>query len=165
MELKNKHEIAIEKLISKSSDQFGEGLIVSKEKWDATNAVMDGKIPKWFIELFTKYPLSHAIMEIQDKENEDMEYVLEFVSPQWMESESIEAYPGCALLEHGYICIAADPTGGGDPYFINTLEGDNPAVYQIYHDVSDVGKEILAHGRQKVADSFSELFELGQLME
>ncbi len=163
--MKNKLEIAVEKLISKSGDSFGKGLIVARQKWNSTNKAMGGRIPEWFIDLFTSYPLSHALIEIKDREDDEMEYVLEFVSPEWMESESLEAYPGCAILEHGYICIAADPTGGGDPYFINVNESDDPAVYQIYHDISDVAEEIIAHGRQKIAESFSELFELGYLVK
>ena len=74
-------------------------------------------------------------------------------------------YPGLAIFEMGYICIASDPTGGGDPYFININEGDNPAVYQIYHDVSDLGEEIIAEGRKMIATSFSELFIRGKLMD
>lgn len=161
--MKSNLKKAIENLHNHSGDRFSQGPHVDEQEWHALNGEMGQKIPAWFIELFTKYQLSDVNLEIVDQEDEEMEYVLEFVHPDLMKEESLEAFPGCAILDHGYICIAADPTGGGDPYFINTLEGDNPAVYQVYHDVSDQGEEILAHGKRKVADSLSMLFELGQV--
>lgn len=149
--------------MANSEDSFGEGVVIDSKQWHSLNSKMGQIIPEWLIDLFTTYPLSYAILEITDEDDEEMEYALEFVCPESMENESIEAYPGCAILELGYICIAEDPTGGGDPYFISISEGDNPPVYQIYHDVGDVGEEILAEGRQRVANSLSELFERGQL--
>ncbi|HEY4108610.1 hypothetical protein, partial [Puia sp.] len=73
-------------------------------------------------------------------------------------SESVECYPGLAITDLGYACLAIDPTGGGDPYFMKVAEGDNPSVYQVYHDVSDVGTEIEAMGMIKIANSLSEFF-------
>lgn len=156
-------KIAIQNLIDKSSNKFG--LVIESDQWDNLNHRMNQKIPDWFKWLFITYPLAHSILVINDKEDEEMEYTLEFVSPDCIINESIECYPGCAILDYGYICIATDLTGGGNPYFINLEEGDNPAVYQIYHDVSDNGEEILAEGKQKIADSLSELFERGQFMD
>ncbi len=50
--MKNRLEVAVEKLISKSGDSFGEGLIVDRQKWNSTNKAMGGRIPEWFIDLF-----------------------------------------------------------------------------------------------------------------
>ena len=67
--------------------------------------------------------------------------------------------PGLAIRKLGYTCLAIDPTGGGDPYFMKTSEGDNPPVYQVYHDVSQIGSVIEQEGMKKIADSLSEFFE------
>lgn len=72
-----------------------------------------------------------------------------------MRSEMLECYPGTAIREHGYICVAGCTLGSGDQYYICNSDGDDPPLYQIYHDVSDV-----ADGRAGVFPSLSELFEL-----
>jgi hypothetical protein len=92
--------------------------------------------------------------------NTDDERSIEFVGFEGVQDEFYELYPGCAIGKLGYICIAEDPTGSGDPYFINIYEGDNPPVYQIYHDVSDIGEEIIQGGREKIVNQLSELFKI-----
>lgn len=149
----------------KTENKFGGGIKIEEGNWNVLNNKLNNKVPDWLIAVFSKYPIAHSTIEIKDVNDEEIEYRLEFVSPRWMESETLEAYPGCAIFDLGYICIAADPTGGGDPYFINIEEGNNPAIYQVYHDVSDKAEEIVTHGRQKIADTFSELFERGELIE
>jgi hypothetical protein len=37
-------------------------------------------------------------------------------------------------------------------------DGDNPAVYQVYHDVSQDGEVVEREGMNKIADSLSEFF-------
>jgi hypothetical protein len=47
-------------------------------------------------------------------------------------------YPGIVVKDDGFVPIGGDPTGSGDPYFINTSDDPPGAVYRIYHDmVSD----------------------------
>jgi hypothetical protein len=73
-------------------------------------------------------------------------------------NETELAYPGFAIREMGYVCLATDSTGGGNPYFIKVSAGDNPPVYQVYHDVSDIGVEIEEKGMEKIAGSLAEFF-------
>ncbi len=73
-------------------------------------------------------------------------------------SESLECYPGLAILSRGFINIGSCSLGSGDPYFISSEEGDDPPVYQVYHDVSDEADVILAEGRTVVAESLSRFF-------
>lgn len=150
---------ALENLINRTDPKAMFGRKVDKTEFDALNLKANNIIPEWFIELHTKYPFSNMILELQDSEVEDCEYVLEIAPPKWIESELFDLVPGCCIAEFGYLCIAEDPTGGGDPYFININEGINPPVYQIYHDISDNGKEILDEGKVKIANSLSELLD------
>ncbi len=137
------------------------GVIVEPKEWEQLNSEMKGLIPEWYIRLFHKYPIAESLLELPDLNDlELVEHSLEFVSPEEMREESLECYPGCAILKLGYICVDG---GGGDPYFINVHEGEDPPVYQILHDISDEGTEIIADGKIQISDSFSELFERGTI--
>lgn len=49
-------------------------------------------------------------------------------------------YPGLVVAKDGYIPVGGCEIGSGDPYFVNLEEGEDSALYQIYHDeVSDQG--------------------------
>ncbi|MTB49771.1 SMI1/KNR4 family protein [Lewinella sp. W8] len=117
-------------------------------------------LPPWYVEFLTTFPINGLIIDFEV--NPDDERSIEFVGFEGVQDEFYDLYPGCAIGQLGYICIGEDPTGSGDPYFINIHEGENPPVYQIYHDVSDVGEEIIQGGRDKVAGQLSELFVVGQ---
>ena len=111
--------------------------------------------------LLVRYPI--GLLEIgwrADPPEEGYDGIawMELADPKGIRSESLECYPGLAILEKGWINIASDSMGSGDPYFIPTYEGNNPPVFQVYHDVSDKGEVILAEGRRLVAPSLSELF-------
>jgi hypothetical protein len=58
----------------------------------------------------------------------------------------------------GYICLALDMSGGGDPFFIKVTETDNPPVYQVYHDVGETPEAIEENGMLKIADSLADFF-------
>ncbi|WP_419180551.1 SMI1/KNR4 family protein [Bacillus salipaludis] len=74
-----------------------------------------------------------------------------------MISEATKLYPGITLLDKGYLCIGYDALGTGDQIYISLDEGENPPVYQIYHDVSEQPDEILS-AKRLIANSLSELF-------
>jgi len=112
-----------------------------------------------FIKRAEEKSIKGSVCNIDDIRN--LNNKLNGLLPQWYSEliESIKNYPGLEIFKKGYICIASDSTGGGDPYFIDTNAGDNPPVYRVYHDVSDNLDEILAKGRQLVSNSLSELFQ------
>jgi hypothetical protein len=121
-----------------------------------------GHIPPWYAELITTVPLCGLELGWQAHEPVDDYDGIEWMvwsDPRNMRSESIECYPGLAILEYGYVNVASDSGGGGDPYFIAASEGEDPPLYQVYHDVSDQGTEIIAEGRGLVAKSLSEFFQ------
>ncbi len=94
-----------------------------------------------------------------EEDYDGIEYV-EIYEPQHMIDESFEAYPGIPILEKGYVCIGGDPTGSGDPYFVD-FNFNNPPIFQIFHDSGDQADEILEQGKVKVADSFTDFFMKG----
>lgn len=114
-------------------------------------------IPYWLNEILITYPLANYQLEFVSKNH--VEYNLCFVGFKGINDEYNDFYPGCVISEYGYICIAEDPTGSGNPFFININEGKNPPVYQIIHDVSEIGEVILQQGRILVTDKMSNLFK------
>ena len=77
-------------------------------------------------------------------------------------SESLEFYPGLAILPVGYVNFGGGD-GSGDPYFICVHEGEDPPLYEVYHDVGADAKSILAEGRKLVAPRLSEFFRVALL--
>ena len=122
---------------------------------------MGDRIPSWYVELLVGYPLCGLEIGWQaDEPGDDYDGIawIQWSDPDNIRSESLECYPGLAILEKGWINVASDAMGGGDPCFIPTDQGDNPPVFQVYHDVSDKAEVILAKGCRQVAPSLSDLF-------
>ncbi len=122
---------------------------------NALNLEMGGRIPEWYQSLLTTVPLCG--LEI-DWRTEDLDVRISWNDVNGIRSESIECYPGLAILDRGFINVGSDPIGNGDPYFIPTDQGDDPPVFLVYHDVSDQADEILANGLVQIVPRLSELF-------
>ena len=152
------------------AEKLGEkyiGRTATNEEIQLLNDKFGDKIPSWYCKLISELPLIH--MEIgwqayEPEEDYDGIAYVEIYQPSHMIDESFEAYPGIPILERGFICIGGDPTGSGDPYFIN-FDSQNPPVFQIYHDSGDNPDEILKHGKAEVANSLAEFFRNGVILE
>ena len=149
---------AIEEYLAKASRT---GKIVSSAEIRELQSKLTVPLPDWYIEVMSTYPLAGLYLDYplyEAKGDDDGYCPIEIATANNIYSESVECYPGLAITDLGYACLAIDPTGGGDPYFMKVAEGDNPSVYQVCHDVSDVGTEIEAMGMIKIANSLSEFF-------
>lgn len=131
------------------------GSIADSAELQRINQDLSGKLPDWYAELISTFPLCGLDLGWQDEG--DISWMI-WSSPEQLRSESLEAYPGLAILERGFINVALCAHGSGDPYFIPTDKGDNPPLYQVYHDVSDKPDEIIAEGLQLISASLSEFF-------
>ncbi len=119
------------------------------------NAEMGHRIPEWLISLITTVPLCG--LEVAWQAN-DLDGSIEWADANGIRSESVDCYPGFAILERGFANIGCDPYGSGDSYFIPTDRGDDPPVFQVYHDISDQADEILSRGLFEVSPRLSDLF-------
>lgn len=149
---------AVEAFLAKSTHQ---GKKVSSDEIKELQSRLELRLPEWYLELMSKYPLAGLDLDypLNEAEADDDGYrPIKMATTTDIYSESVECYPGLAMTELGYACLAIDPTGSGDPYFLKVAGGDNPPVYQVYHDVSDIGTEIEAKGMVKIANSLSEFF-------
>ena len=138
-----------------------EGHILSQKELDELNDKLGHALPLWFIELLSIYPLSGAQLDFPCYEpdgDDDGFRTIEMATPQNIYDEMELCYPGIAIKELGYFCLALDPAGTGDQYFSTSQRGDNPPIFQVYHDVSDVGAEIEKNGMMQIAGSVSEFF-------
>ena len=132
---------------------------IKQDENDFKNLKVEVKqiIPNWVKSMLIDFEIASLILDFNSRNDEQIS--IQFNSFKLIEGACLNMYPGCAIFKHGYIGIGEDPTGSGDPYFIKTDEGDNPPVYQIYHDVSDKGEEILKHGKELIANKFSDIFK------
>jgi hypothetical protein len=152
---------AAEELVHRARASGHMGKTIARDDMDQLVADTGGRIPPWLADLLVSTPLSGLELGWQACEPEaDFDGVrwLELSDARDIRSESVECYPGFAILDRGFISIASCTHGSGDPYFISVDEGDDPPVYQVYHDVGEQPGEILAEGRQLVARSLSEFF-------
>jgi hypothetical protein len=115
--------------------------------------------PQWLRELFEAVPLCGIELGWQAYEphgDYDGIAIIEWSDARGIRSESLECYPGCAVRSAGYVNVGGDGGGGGDPYFVSIHEGEDPPLYQIYHDVSDQAAKIIAEARRVVSPKLSE---------
>lgn len=153
--------------VSEASRQFVQrasaagciGRLADIDALTALNAEMGHRIPEWMISLITTVPLCG--LEVDWRAN-DLDGAIEWADTNGIRSESIECYPGLAILERGFVNIGCDPYGSGDSYFIPTDRGDDPPVFQVYHDVSDQADEILSNGLFEVSPRLSDLFRMAK---
>lgn len=115
-------------------------------------------LPAWLSDLLTSVPLSGLELGWQESPGSDGIAWLRWSDALGIRSESLECFPGCAILPRGYISVASCLEGSGDPYFVCLSEGDDPPLYRVYHDVSDEADVIIAEGLLQVAPSLSSFF-------
>lgn len=115
-------------------------------------------IPDWYKDVLINYPLNGLLIEYNDNLGDQID--INCVGFEGIQFEFFDVYPGCAIGNLGFICIGECPIGSGNPYFISIDEGKNPPVYQIYHDVSDIGEKIVEKGKSKIVEKLSDLFKL-----
>lgn len=122
--------------------------------------------PTWLLDLLSAVPLCGLELGWQAYDPEP-----DFNGLAWIEVsnsdgilwESLEGYPGLAIFPAGYVNFGGDAGGGGDPYFVPVHEGEDPPLYQVYHDVGADAATILAEGCRLVAPRLSEFFSAAVL--
>jgi hypothetical protein len=161
-------EKVVAELTSKAKGTSNEGHLLTVEDLNRLNSQLGNILPEWYMELFSTYPLSAMHLGYPQYEPEDDfdGYVqCEMATPQNIYDEMELCYPGIAIKGLGYFCFAVGMSGVGDQYFTTSKKGDNPPVYQVYHDVSEDGEIIEREGMIKVADSLSEFFTKARIDE
>lgn len=139
------------------------GRVIPADEMQEVIDELGGTYPTWLADLLTTVPLCGLELGWQASEADDNVSWLEWSDGPGILSESQESYPGLAILPAGFVNIGSCAMGTGDPYFISVNEGDDPPVYQVYHDVSDQADVILAEGRVTVAGCLSEFLATARI--
>ncbi len=149
---------AAEALVARAAAQGKRGRTLTADDRSRLIAALP-VYPTWLLDLLSAVPLCGLELGWQA-----YGHTPGFDGVSWVEVsnaegivwESLEGYPGLAILPAGYDNFGGDAGGGGDPYFIPINDGVDPPLYQVYHDVGSDAATILAEGRRMVAPRLSE---------
>ena len=158
---------AAEALIARAAALGIHGRTLTSEERQRIAAALPA-YPAWLLDVLSAVPLCGLQLGWQAFDPEP-----EFDGIQWVAVsnadgilwESLEGYPGLGILPAGYVNFGGDADGGGDPYFLPVHDGDDPPLYQVYHDVGEDAATILENGRQLVAARLSAFFRVAMLRE
>lgn len=153
---------ALNEFVPKASGNIGEGKATRHEELDGLNKSLGYLLPEWFIKIYSTFPLAGCLLDYPQYDtnnNFDECITIQFARLEDIYNEMELAYPRCAVKPLGYFCFAIDAAGSGDQYYMSNKQGDNPPVFQVLHDVSDVGEEIERRGMIKIADAFSDFIK------
>jgi hypothetical protein len=149
----------ISDFVLKAKGSYSEGKNVPVHELIELNNKLTNPIPEWFIEMYSKFPLSGSMLDF------DGYVTIELATLQNIYDEMEMCYPGIAIKDLGYFCIGIQAASSGDHYFTTSKLGDNPPVFQVYHDVSDEGAEIEKHGMEQIAESLSDFFTKARIIK
>ncbi|MBI6873440.1 SMI1/KNR4 family protein [Clostridium aciditolerans] len=138
------------------------GRVATLDEIKSLQKDLDNRVPAWYIELISTIPLINlefGFQEFEPEEGFDGISYLTWAEPDTIKEECIDAVPGCAVFDKGYICIASCSHSSGDPFFISIDEGYNPPVYRMDHNYGEDTEDILMMGKYKIAESLSNLFK------
>lgn len=115
-----------------------------------------GRVPDWYASMMTQVPLAELSFTSGEMDEEgDRPHSLKWNDHVWLQGESLDAYPGLAILDRGYFCFASDMSGGGNPFFLLDGPDGNPAVYEVFHDAGTEADKIIAEACELMSPTLS----------
>ncbi|BEU03237.1 hypothetical protein OAG1_20370 [Agarivorans sp. OAG1] len=114
-------------------------------------------IPEYWKEFLAKNKIIGCDFEISEVDDlSELGADLRIMSIEQCISGATECYPGIAAAKESYMPVAMCLSGSGDYYYIRSTEGENGALYRIYHDAVN-GEHIEQDGIEKVLKSYASL--------
>ena len=96
--------------------------------------------PQYWKKFIQAYSLEHKEIEFPWPNEDDLDCVIQVMSESEAIDEATNYWPGIGVKKDGYIPVGHCAIGTGDPYFINTNDGENGPLYKIDHEaVSEDG--------------------------
>ena len=149
---------AARELVQRAERDRQAGKLAAADDLDRLGRALGAHLPDWYRELLAAVPLiglELGVVAPGTSEDDDISWLL-WLGPDAISTESVELYPGSAVLRHGYLCVGGCAHGSGDQYFLNTGAGDDdPPLVQIYHDIGAEAERILADGVVEIAPTLS----------
>src|SRR5262245_43511363 len=161
----NLHDAAL-RLVRRAEVQGLQGTTADAQVLADLDRETHAGVPPWYVELLTTVPLCGLELGwpgYPPGEDEPGTAWMQWSSAVDMRTESLNRHPGLDIQGHGYLNVALDIDGNGDPYFMPVREGDDPPVYRVYDEAGWGPEQILAEGLLLVARSLSELFDTAVL--
>ena len=152
---------AAQELVQRAERDGQAGKLAAADDLDRLGRALGAQLPDWYRELLATIPLIGLELGVATPESSDDDEInwLLWLGPDAITTESLELYPGSAVLRHGYLCVGGCAHGSGDQYFLNIGAGDDdPPLVQIYHDIGTEGERILADGVVEIAPTLSAFF-------
>lgn len=140
--------------------------ITKSEAGNLTKNLPTELLPAWFMEALQNYPLSGVCFSLDEKDDESgLGADLKWFSADQMIEEALSVYPGKAVLNFGYLPVAACLAGSGDPYFLKMKGGslDDPVLVRIPHDLVTEDDGYSESGIEVVCSSLSRFFNLSKI--
>jgi hypothetical protein len=145
-------------LIQRAGAVGASGRACPRKDLEPLERALGTSLPDWYVTLFCEHALVGLELGRHEPDDDDIIW-LEWSAPAGLISESIDCFPGRAILSQGYINVASCSHGSGDPYFVALSAGPDPPLYQIDHEAGDEAEAILSYGLELVAPSLSQFFE------
>ena len=152
---------AARELVERAERDGQAGTIAAADDLDRLGRGLGAHLPDWYRDLLATVPLvglELGVVAPETSEDDEISWLL-WLGPDAISAESLELFPGSAVLRHGYLCVGGCAHGSGDQYFLNTRAGDDdPPLVQIYHDMGTEAERILADGVVEIAPTLSTFF-------
>ena len=151
---------AARQLVERAERDGQAGRLAAPDDLDRLGRALGAHLPDWYRDLLATVPLiglELGVVAPDASEDDDISWLL-WLGPDAISTESLELFPGSAVLRHGYLCVGGCAHGSGDQYFLNTGAGDDPPLVQIYHDIGAEAERILADGVVEIAPALSAFF-------
>ncbi|MBX5268671.1 hypothetical protein HJB99_08285 [Rhizobium sp. NLR17b] len=97
----------------------------------------------FLFDLMQRFPLSGTTWELPEAADKSGQGVqLQWLTPEQIADESLNAYPGISVVHAGFIPIGSCMLGSGDPYFLKFKGAGirNPPLVRVPHDYASEGK-------------------------
>jgi hypothetical protein len=151
---------AARELVERARRDGQSGRQADSDDLDRLARALGAYLPDWYRSLLATVPLIGLELGVvaSGLEVDDEISWLEWLDPGSIHAESLDLYPGIAVLEYGYLCVGRCAHGTGDQYFLKTSASDDPPLVQIAHDAGANPDLILQNGVMEIATTLSGFF-------
>jgi hypothetical protein len=135
---------AARELVRRGESVGARGRVADPAAMAALQTALCGLIPAWYVALLTTVPLCGLEIGWEKYLSGNEPYGLELI--RWRDpsgpGEASACPPALRKFRSGSICVGIDASGT-DPYVMPVTEGEDPPIYQVYHDTSGGRDEVL----------------------
>ncbi len=142
------------------------GTRINKKILESLNSKLNGLIPDWYTEAVTQLPVSGIevgwLAFPDEKEFDGVEWVT-ILDANLLSECNLRSYLGNLLRPIGYFSFGYGSSWAGNCFAFNPEEGNDPPVYEIWHDAASNSNEMIKaienkKGVKIVSTSFSNFF-------